>query len=83
MQTTGLIKLFVTFYLKVIMLDLTQDEKSFLITTLKGDYVWNSNMAREYPAISAFTERKEKINSILTKLGHHPFKTLLENNSKS
>lgn len=82
-QVTGPIKLFVTFFLKVIMLNFTETEKDFLIKLLEGERNWYSNMARTNPGISIFIERRDKLTSILTKLGQHPFKTLLEKNSES
>lgn len=65
------------------MLDLTKLEKDFLINLLERERTWYSNMARTNPGMSIFTERQEKITSILSKLGKHPFKTLLEKNSES
>ena len=65
------------------MLDFTETEKEFLINLLESERTWYSNMARTNPGISVFIDRQEKLTTILTKLGQHPFKTLLEKNAQS
>lgn len=62
------------------MIEFTEEEKSYLIQQLKFELTWNRNMAREYA--NPFTKRSEIITSLLSKLGEHPFKTKLEENSK-
>jgi len=56
---------------------MTKEEKEFLLSHLKGELTWTSCMIREYPF---YKGRKDILESILSKLGQHPFKTLLENN---
>lgn len=65
------------------MLDFTEAEKEFLINLLESERTWYSNMVRTNPGMSILIERQEKLTSILTKLGQHPFKTLLEKNAQS
>ena len=65
------------------MLDFTEAEKEFLINLLESERTWYSNMARTNPGMSIFIERQDKLTSILTKLGQHPFKTFLEKNAQS
>jgi hypothetical protein len=60
-------------------MELTEQEKDFLISLLKGEVTWTTCMLKEYPL---YQTRKEILESVLFKLGQHPFKTLLENNSK-
>jgi hypothetical protein len=76
----GHTKLFMTFFLKEIMIEFTEEEKSFLVKQLQLDLTWNRCMAKDYK--NPFTQRVEIITSLLSKLGEHPFKTKLEENSK-
>ena len=61
-------------------MELTTEEKDFLIQHLEGEHKWNSNMSKDHPS---FQKRADIIKSILTKIGQHPFKTLLKENLKS
>lgn len=61
-------------------MELTAEEKDFLIQHLEGELKWNSNMSKEY---SSFQKRVDLLKSILVKIGQHPFKTLLDKNLKS
>jgi hypothetical protein len=63
------------------MIEFTEEEKSYLIHQLQLELTWNRNMAREYA--NPFAKRAEIITSLLSKLGEHPFKTKLEENSKT
>jgi hypothetical protein len=60
-------------------MELTESEKEYLISQLKHELVWTTCMLSRY---SSYQERKDILESILSKLGQHPFKILLENNIK-
>lgn len=62
------------------MVEFTEEERLFLIGKLQLELTWNRNMAKE--CANPFTKRSEIITSLLSKLGEHPFKTLLEKNSE-
>jgi len=63
------------------MIEFNEEEKSYLIKQLQYELTWNKNMAKQYT--TPFSQRSETITSILSKFGKHPFKTKLEENSKS
>jgi hypothetical protein len=62
------------------MINFTEEEKSFLVKQLQLELTWNRGMCRDYK--DTFTQRVEIITSLLSKLGEHPFKSKLEENSK-
>lgn len=63
------------------MIEFSEEEKSYLIKKLQLDLIWNKNMSKQCG--TPFDKISETITSILFKLGEHPFKTKLEENSKS
>jgi hypothetical protein len=62
------------------MINFTEEEKSFLVKQLQLELTWNRGMCRDYK--DTFIQRVEIITSLLSKLGEHPFKSKLEENSK-
>jgi hypothetical protein len=62
------------------MINFTEEEKSFLVKQLQLELTWNRGMCRDYK--DTFAQRVEIITSLLSKLGEHPFKSKLEENSK-
>jgi hypothetical protein len=61
-------------------MELTTEEKDFLIQHLEGELKWNSNMSKEH---TVFQKRADILKSVLIKIGQHTFKTLLDQNLKS
>lgn len=57
-------------------MNLTEEERKFLIHHLKGELVWTSGMKSQYDSI--YDKRYNHLVSILSKLGEHPLKSLLE-----
>jgi len=60
-------------------INLTLEEKEYLLEVIKREYVWTKQMSKNYPL---YEERISKQKSILTKLGLHPFKLLLTQKQK-
>ena len=60
-------------------MELTTEEKEFLISQLSGELTWTTEMLKSSPF---YKGRKDVLESILIKLGQHPFKTLLNKNIK-
>jgi GTP cyclohydrolase III len=63
--------------LKYFSMELTEEEREFLIYHLQGDLTWTTYMKRDYPG---FDKRYDNLLSILTKLGSHPLKKVIEKN---
>ena len=58
---------------------LTSAEKEYLISHLEGELTWTTEMVKQAPF---YQKKKEILESLLSKLDH-PFKRLLDKNSKS
>ena len=60
-------------------INLTLEEKEYLLEVLKREYVWTKQMSKKY---SFYEEKVSKQKEIMTKLGLHPFKLLLTQKQK-